>query len=358
VTAWFTSEKEATQHKKVLEKKFAGIDATEDLPRAVALLHGTGITLLRCVEYALKHLKSGLEGQQTGKEACAAYLLWLKSKNRRKKTLSSYADKFREFEKTFGARIMSSITPDEFEKWLGETKTRGKSWSLSSQACYLRHLRPLFLRTEMPFPGAKWVPESEDSESVSFWGRREVIEKLLACPIYYRGNLAVAIFSGLRPATCAHLSPEWFDPVKKTIAVPGAFMKTRVDTTFTDVNDALWKWIAAFPVHKCNWKSLTEAIKAAGLKWSQDGARHTFATNLCSATDIETTRKALGHATQALVKKHYAGDQDQETSKAFFDLTPEYVYPGGDTTWVLPKGEPVSKYIPQAEGVKVAAQAA
>lgn len=135
--------------------------------------------------------------------------------------------------------------------------------------------------------------------------------------------LAVQYFAGVRPAeaaalTEAELSPEWLE-VKSNRA------KSRQRRLVT-VNATLAAWLAeggTLPV--VNLTKRWRAVRvAAGVPWSHDVTRHSFASyHLAAFRSQDRTATEMGHRSSALLFAHYRELVTPTAAAEFWAIRPQ-----------------------------------
>lgn len=351
VTHWLPNKTKALEKKKELVDAFGDVAIPPDAAAAVKHLWGTGISLLDAAKFAAEHMQRQLERSKiTVNEAIPLFEKDGLKNGNRETTVASYERTFPPYKQRFGDRQMASVTKEEMEKFFDRPKTPGKrgGWNRESKKTYLRVGRALWRWAGIPWPAPKYkVPKEDEENGVDYWTIREITAALLVCPPEWRGNLAVALFVGIRPETTLQLRPKWFDEAKNEIHIPAWAIKTRVPYDLADVPPVLWEWLRSYPVREMSCTALIQRFRRQGVRYSQDIARHTCGTYTFRKHGLDGVVRVLGHASVKLIRSNYANNgASLAEADEFFALTPTKIYPGGDLKWRLAKGEDHKGYLP------------
>lgn len=344
-TKWFHLRKDAVKYGKELEDECPGIDVPEGLGEAVALLQTCpGLTLLGAVEEAVARHKLGAGGSAFVRAACDDYLAWLKGQHARDGTIETYTKVFNLLCAAFPGARLRDLDKSMLEKFVATPA------AAESKDHRNRHIRPLWKRADIAYPLAKWQKPYQPRKAVRYWSLREVYLAFLACPPRARGYLALMVFAGIRPEAAWQFKQWQISFEKRSIFVPESLDKTSThDYTISDFKGPIFDWLKVYPLNETvDLVAMRKTLKRrGGPAWGHDICRHTAGTMWLAALGMNECRRLLHHADFSLIKKHYAADIDLASATELMSLTPADVYPGGDTSWDMPRVERGSK-VPRA----------
>ena len=143
---------------------------------------------------------------------------------------------------------------------------------------------------------------------------------------------ALCFFAGIRPETVERLG--WEHVEKDRIFVPMELNKTPHDYE-VPLRPNLTAWLDLTPPEKRKGPIWAVGIKKhmvgkvrkkSGVKWIQDGPRHTFASCVCALEGTEKAVEQMGHRSPTMLYRHYRKLIGKEQAKTFFGI-----YPMGST---------------------------
>lgn len=159
----------------------------------------------------------------------------------------------------------------------------------------------------------------------------EIAKLLAACTPEFLPVVALGSFAGLRTAEILRL--EW-----KDIDLPGSFIHVGADKAKTasrrlvPIQPNLAAWLAPYARFTGNvWKGTgndlqhvrKEVVKAAGVKWKDNGARHSYISyRLAEVQDAAKVALEAGNSPN-VVFKHYRELVKPSAAKAWFAVSPE-----------------------------------
>ena len=142
---------------------------------------------------------------------------------------------------------------------------------------------------------------------------------------------ALCFFAGIRPDTVQRLG--WEHIEKEKVFVPMELNKTPIDYE-VPIRPNLAAWLSLTPSgHRkgpiCIAATLTQKLignvrMKSGVKWIQDGPRHTFASCVCAMEGTEKAVEQMGHRSPTMLYRHYRKLIGKEQARAFFGI-----FPGG-----------------------------
>ena len=139
--------------------------------------------------------------------------------------------------------------------------------------------------------------------------------------------LAVGLFAGVRPAEMRRMGVDSF---RNGYIVLTASQTKTADARTISIRPNLAAWLAAYPpgkypLSKVSVKALTRFRRAcAGVKWTHDCMRHSFATYAYELThDAVAVSAEMGHAGTAVFFKHYRALAAPGDGELYFGIFPE-----------------------------------
>ena len=138
---------------------------------------------------------------------------------------------------------------------------------------------------------------------------------------------ALCFFAGIRPETVARLG--WEHVEKDRVFIPMELNKTPHDYE-VPLRPNLAAWLDLTPPEKRNgpiWGAgmkhmIYKARRKSGVKWIQDGPRHTFASCVCALEGTEKAVEQMGHRSPTMLYRHYRKLISKEQAQAFFEIFP------------------------------------
>lgn len=138
--------------------------------------------------------------------------------------------------------------------------------------------------------------------------------------------LVLGIFTGIRPDELAWLKPSNIHLDRANVEVPAEVSKTH-QRRFVDLSDNAMEWLRVAPSLEVSMKRYwhKRLVKAAGVKWSSDVMRHSFASyHIERDKSADKTALQLGHqGSTATLFAHYKQTVTSEAAKEFWSLLPK-----------------------------------
>lgn len=141
---------------------------------------------------------------------------------------------------------------------------------------------------------------------------------------------ALCFFAGIRPETVQRLG--WEHIEKEKVFIPMELNKTPIDYE-VPIRPNLAAWLSLTPSeHRkgpiCIAAALTQKLigkvrMKSGVKWIQDGPRHTFASCVCALEGTEKAVEQMGHRSPTMLYRHYRKLIGKEQAQAFFEVFPK-----------------------------------
>lgn len=290
---------------------------------------GSNGTLAGAVAFFLKHAAPA--NARSVDEVTAELLASMTAANRRPRTMREIRWRLESFGKEFGACKVSAVTTHDCEAWLAE-QTKGAG--IQTREHVRRSLSRLFnfavkRRYTDHAPTAAIEPAKLDGARGAQIHTPAEVAKVLAAAAKHAPRMlpyfAVGYFAGLRPENeLAGL--RWEDIDAKLIHVRPETAKKRRER-FVDVAANLAAWLAP---HRGAGRlfytryGFEKVRDKAGVEWSADVMRHTFATmHYAAHDDAAKTAAQLGHSgSPAVLFNHYRRLIRPEVAAEFWQIMP------------------------------------
>ena len=327
----------------------------EQAHKAATLLEPFGVSIIDAVADYVER-----EGRKRAslpiEDALAAFRADRETVARKGKVISSkqaknYRLRAEKFIADFGGRLITDITGEEIESHLNKT-TSGPG-AFDEQLKYTRTIWRWCARPKQGWCDANVLADIEaqgDGQGEIGVLTAKQAEALLGAAVEHQPDtipaFAVALFTGMRQAEIARLSPQDF--TEDGITVPAMSAKTK-RRRFIQMSDPLAAWLAAYPIrdYVCppDWpRKYRHVRRMAGFRvwsdlaspqtppnklplWPNNALRHTAATvsvNLGKAVEILVFEH--GHTGGLeMLKRHYLGAMPKREALAIWGLTPDRV---------------------------------
>ncbi len=200
------------------------------------------------------------------------------------------------------------------------------AWAMDSNLVDANPATRMKARTPDRHPPVILTPD----EVAAFMRTVEAVAPEMSC--YY----ALSFFGGLRPTEAAAACWEGLDWTVNELTVRA--QKTH-STRIVHVCDNLLQWltakrqasgsIAPAPGTIPRWHK--RAVKAAGVKWCPDVARHCFCTyHLALHKSLDAVTLEVGHTSTAILFRHYRGlaKNREAQARAYFNIMPAAIKAG------------------------------
>lgn len=323
----------------------------EDAKQALGLLDGKA-TLKDAATFWIRHYAT--EDGVTVTELGRRWLASLKAQGCRQTTIREREYKVESLSAAMGGKPVVGVTRDDLKGWINERGVTGATWDT-----YRRTVRAMFqyavdeqILEYNPAAAIKPVklderlPTPLTGDAVAAIMR--TVEKY--APIM-APTLAVQFFGGLRPGEAMGLTWDSIDFKQKIIRVSPETSKVR-RSRLIDMNQTLIDWLTPYrklagpigietksqfsfymlrkPIGEASDKGGKDKrkpgiVKAAGVKWIQDGPRKTFATmHFATHGDAGKLAGILGHTGGTdVLYRHYRGLATKADARKYWKIRPK-----------------------------------
>lgn len=294
-----------------------------DAAQALAMLPG-GVSLVAAA-------KAWMASNQRGPSPSIATATagWLEAKRaggRRAKTLNDYRVYAAGMVERWGPLRVDDVRRSDVEEWFAARGWQAVAWknaraNLSAFFGWARRRGYCAANPTADMDPPRWDVEpvrilTADESATLLDTAARIAPRMVP---YY----AMGLFAGIRPAELQRLD---------LAAVSGGYIrigsgvaKTR-QQRLVDVRPALAAWLAVCqPAGRVHWsrRAHRRVVTVAGLEWSQDVMRHTFASMLLAETgDPVRTAGQMGHVGVNVLMDHYRALVTPEEAARFWAIRP------------------------------------
>lgn len=291
---------------------------------------GTHKDMLRAAE---RYVETVLKVQQT-MTLSAAINAYIESRpNRRPATVKDIRWKLNRFAERFGGTTnLADIESTAVTEWLRETLgASGRTFN-----AYRVHIRALFrfgIRKGWlsVSPAAEIEHDPEEHGTPATLAPAEVKKLLTTAAGQFpelMPYLVIGVFAGLRPERelgCLSWTSVDLDNARLTVTAANAKRRRARNVPLSE-NAVAWLRRYAPPDHAGtvfnNRSRLLALRKAAGVPWSKDIMRHTYASYLLAQCEDEALVSARMGNSVTMVRDHYNGARNAKEAAAFWKLAP------------------------------------
>jgi integrase len=287
-----------------------------------------GKTLADATEFYCKHLHA-VQGSCTLDDLVAGFLQTKESDGASKRWLQDLKSRIGKFQRTFGKRIVATITVRDCDDWL-----RNLRLSPITRNNFRRILRVLFgyavnhsYCAENPLTKtAKARVIDKPVEVLTPEQTRRLLESATPEILPY---IAIGAFAGLRRAELLRLDWSEIHLDRAYIEISAAKSKT-ASRRLVKILPNLKAWLqplaqARGPVAPPNVRvKLEAASKRAGIKdWPQNGLRHSYGSyHLARFEDAASTALQMGHVGAGVLFRHYREVVTPDAADSYWRILP------------------------------------
>jgi integrase len=256
----------------------------------------------------------------------------------------------------YDQRLVSSITTADIITWADSLKLApyGFKWTIGHARSFFEYCRTALkvcgrnpLIEDGKYHSAIIFPEITEREP-EILAPAEVKKILHAAESYMDGRavpvVALAFFAGIRIAEILRLTWDDISFERRNIKIGASIAKTR-SKRMVDISDNLMAFLTRYRAEgrivpsAITWRRWREKVEAAaGVEWSQNAARHSFASYyIVKHDDSAKTALQLGHDGGAdTLFQYYRGLASRDEATEFWNI--------------MPQAEPVAVVMPMAAG--------
>jgi len=337
----FTTKTDAAQFAAELNRQRSGAvgeilgapaNVQDACARALRLLGPLAHRVYEAAELFLRDLEKRPRQQASVETVMEQCIASKESAGRRASYVKQMRVSLGKFSAKFAGRHISTLSPAEIEGWLN-----GNGWSQSTRRGYLTDVRTLYSyaishgyctenfarRVERPShddkpPGILTVDQG-----------RALLRALLEHDRGMIPYITLGMFAGIRPYEARQITAS--DAANGYVHVAGRVAKTRQRRLVT-LLPVLKAWLSVEGggyQPKNLERRFRRLIDRAGLVWTHDVLRHSFASyHLALNGSAEQTALQLGHGSTAMLFAHYRELVTKANADQWFGLTPDAVLAG------------------------------
>lgn len=281
----------------------------------------------------IEALQRGLEAVTMKASAYPLHTLaeaWLADRARelRPKTLAGYRSALARAGREMGDAL-EAYTPEAITRWVSTMLPHNRNRTIRALSAFFGWAVSQGYATRNPAAGVKLARTAEPSRAVLTPAQvahllRTAAEVDARTVPYF----ALCAFAGIRPAECMRLRAENIGA--RYITLAGAVTKTAAARTVS-IRPNLRAILDAYPVANGVTAGLSverftkragAVVKAAGIVWTQDVLRHSFASYAYEATgDAAATAAEMGHRGTDIFFRHYRGLVPPGSGAEWFAVT-------------------------------------
>ena len=256
-------------------------------------------------------------------EAVDIYIKLLNRRSLRPTSLKQTVMCLLQLKSTYPGKSCHELSSQDLECWFYDRK-----WKRSTIDGVIAKVSPFFSwcvreehRKTNPC-GAVKRPQSDDNAPTIFTPSQT--EKLLKMAYHLDtglvADLAVGLFAGVRPMEIERLHSSDIKPAHIEIKANKAKTRRRRLVTISD-NLQEWLSLGGEFAPKNKRKRLSRILEAAGLSWSPDIMRHSFASyHLAEHQSAEKTALEMGHRDTKMLFEHYRELVTKEAAKRYWKI--------------------------------------
>lgn len=250
------------------------------------------------------------------------------SGNVRHRTMNGYIQVFNRLVSSFGNRSVSDITKDRITDLVKGLTPTARNNVLSRISPFLSFCVKEGWLTNNPcnqIRKAKKItapPHAFTPSETEYFLRLVEKDFSIVVPVFVLG-----FFAGLRPEEAMRVRPT---DIKNGYIILGADKTKTSSTRIVKIRPNLKSWLDKFPITeephpKIAQKARLRYVELGG-KWTQDIARHSYATYAYEESkDATATASEMGHTSTAIFFKHYRAMAYEGSSKSYFNIYPNSI---------------------------------
>ena len=268
-------------------------------------------------------------------EVCQDIIASRTAAGRRDRTMRELRDMLGRFCEDVGPRTIADVTTDDIRAWIQRRGYHGQT-----QRKYITKIRGIWAHAIRKGLAAANPAMAIDmpgmDETAIHIMTPETTEAILRAACSTHGGamvpyLAIGIFAGLRPEReLTGLGASDIRLGHGVIHVGSGSSKLRAQR-LVPVEPNLTRWLLAHPVGRSvhySRRAMTAIRKAAGVSWSPDIMRHTFASYwLAKHKDIAQLAEVM-QSSPKTIRRHYRNLVLPADAERFWQITPDSVHSG------------------------------
>jgi integrase len=291
------------------------LQTVKDLPNLLAAVKFYAARHKTVIRKPVSEVVAELLSVKEARRMSARYLADLRVR------LARFADSFR--------KDACDVTTSDVQAWLDGLGLSPQSYVNFRRVAHLLFEFAVARGYAAENPVEKTEPQEVRGGEIEFFTVSEMRRLLAAADSQFLPCLAIGAFAGLRSAEIQRLKWSDIDSAQGHIVVSQGIAKT-ASRRIVPIRKNLAAWLAPFAKQTgLVWqggdfsKAQTRTARAAGLKWKQNGLRHSCASYLFALVgDAGRTAGELGNSPSTL-HRHYRELVTPAAAKQWYDIAPE-----------------------------------
>lgn len=304
-------------------------DIRSEAAKAVETLKPYDATITEAVTYYVEHVLKFRNAPPVS-ELVKGIVAEAESAGRRENTIKDLRNRLERFARTFGKRQLAGISLAELKQWLDDPTQTARTrinYATKVSQLYGYAIRHGWTDTNLVERISRPSPEAAEPGIFTVEQAARLLES--AESVGLLPYVALGLFAGIRSAELLRL--DWSAvKVSERAVIVGAGIAKKRSRRVVEITDTLAAWLAICgkargPVVEVTDfpKALNSLSKAAGVKWPQNGLRHSFASyHLAAHGDPTRTAYQMGHTNPRIVADFYKALVTKADAERFWNLRP------------------------------------
>jgi integrase len=283
------------------------VDERVLISRLRSLAASTGTPMADLADAALDMARGRGRKQQDLTQALGAYLAQCESRNLRPATIRHYRVILTPFAKCHPGDV-AAINRQQVIDYICsryQVEESRKTTRTPLMAFFRWCARQGYCDPNRWRDPLKWRVNMRDDAKIGIMRPAHLRLLLQRLPERLQVVVALLAYTGIRPAgELARLRWDMIDARRRVIDLPGHATKTRRGRVLHGLPDIVWEWVEHErkrqgqldgPVLPMTYRNFRQAIRKAGVPWSHDVTRHSFASYAYHVLGLESAVETMGH---------------------------------------------------------------
>ncbi len=291
-----------------------------------------GYTIEQAVEHFIDYIKV-TRRSVTVSALVLEYNAAKKQKGNKVRSLKDIGYRLKTFEKTFGARIVATVTTAEIDDWLSSLDLSGQSqnnFRAVVRAFFEYAVRRDYAKTN---PVVKIDKVRVEDKPAGIFTPAQLAKLLNAATVETLPALVIGAFAGLRQAEIFRLEWKEVDLARGFIEVTARKSKTAQRRLVT-IQPNLRAWLEPFagctglvwPFTESQWRVKMEGVREVAelATWPANGLRHSFGSyHLAKFSNANALALEMGHTTTKEIFAHYRELVRPDDGERYWNIRPQ-----------------------------------
>jgi integrase len=304
-------------------------DIRAEASKAVETLTPYQSTITEAVTYYVEHVLKFRNAPPVS-ELVKSMVAEAESAGRRDDTIKDLRNRLERFARTFGKRQLAGISLAELKQWIDDPTTAARTrinYATKVSQLYNFAIRHGWADTNLVERITRPTPEAGEPGIFTVEESARLLEN--AESVGLLPYVALGLFAGLRSAELQRL--DWSAvKVSERAVIVGAGIAKKRSRRVVEISDTLAAFLAVCSKSRgpvVDVPHFQKALKAlatsAGVKWTHNGLRHSFASyHLAAYGDTTRTAYQMGHTNPRIVADFYKALVTKADAERFFALRP------------------------------------